>query len=1083
MVEVCTMKKFVLVFIWLFFAIACQARIITVDNDSPADFNNIQDATDSNSAVYLLITNESLRDAFQPLVDRRTAQGKQGRLITIEIIRDDPNYAGADIQEEIRNCIKDHYLNHGTQWVCLGGDDTIIPIRYCLPRTTYGEVPADIYYADLDGGSWDLDSDGIYGEPGDVTETDLTPEVYYGRIPAATSQQVTDYINKVTMYESVDPDGFANSWLYVRRGKAEGQRLSGNDRPDDFPDYDPYPEDKRDYYREDIQPYWQATPAHFFADGFTSWDQQFYGDYPLNAANLVDVISSGYHHIAYSGHGWKWHLEKGNFGPDHILQLTNTIPCIVRSGGCSSAAFDQAYQNHREIMMPDAFLFNPNGGAVIFFGYCRTTGSGAPQEQLWEEIFKNNIRNSGEAFAAMKRHFAPSVVNDPYYQYIYVFLGDPAIDFMQDEPDRNLHMDSPAGCEVFDIQGDLVIWWSAAGNGFGPGETVRFEYSDDSGSHWYAVPEAEAIPYNDQTFTWEKPSLPEGQTYRMRIVSNAQPSVWAQSRTDFSIRRLGLLTVTSTPFRELQVWGTHPNRTNYTFTVIIGNTVTLEATQIDELTFVGWKNKDGILLCADRIYSFDFFVDTELTIEYAYLGPEIVYYVNDDTPENGIAPGDDDNNGLTPQTPMRHIQALLDKYPELGWGDVINTSIGTYTENILINDGYIGLTLRGADQDTTIIDGNQNGPCLKLVEFGAGAITGFTFTNGSDARGGGIWNQASSPTISQCTLLSNDGGSYGGGIYNASNSMPLIRNCTFIANRAWRGGGMCNRGTSESRIIACTFRANTSDSRGGAIYNTENCSPKIANCIFAGNKSGSVGGAIANAGNATTFINNATFTKNKANNGGGVFSGNNIHVTVTNSIFWDNTPTEISVSTPTAIVMYCDVQGGFSGIGNIDADPCFVDPGYWDSNGTPTDTTDDFWVNGDYHLKSEGWRRVKLGANWTWDNVTSRCIDAGNPGSMLGDEAISIPRDPNNLWGENLRINMGAYGGTAEASMPPYDWALLADLSNDGLVNWEDYAFQATDWLNPGDSQPGDLNRNGVVDLADIALLAEDWLKQTTWHE
>jgi hypothetical protein len=38
------MKKFVAIFIWLLFAIACQARIITVDDDGPADFNNIQAA-------------------------------------------------------------------------------------------------------------------------------------------------------------------------------------------------------------------------------------------------------------------------------------------------------------------------------------------------------------------------------------------------------------------------------------------------------------------------------------------------------------------------------------------------------------------------------------------------------------------------------------------------------------------------------------------------------------------------------------------------------------------------------------------------------------------------------------------------------------------------------------------------------------------------------------------------------------------------------------------------------------------------------------------------------------------------------
>jgi len=200
---------------------------------------------------------------------------------------------------------------------------------------------------------------------------------------------------------------------------------------------------------------------------------------------------------------------------------------------------------------------------------------------------------------------------------------------------------------------------------------------------------------------------------------------------------------------------------------------------------------------------------------------------------------------------------------------------------------------------------------------------------------------------------------------------------------------------------------------------------------------------------------------------------------VTNCIIWGNAGSQISGS---PIVSYSDVEGGFSGKNNIDLDPCFVEPGYWDTNGTPG-YRDDFWVDGDYHLKSQGWRWDTERQVWTWDDVTSRCIDAGNPGSPLGEELLTPAVDPNNEWGQNLRINMGAYGGTAEASMPPYDWTLLADLTNDGLVNLPDFAFLAADWLNSAEHQAGDLNRDGLVDLADVYILAGDWLGQTIWHE
>ena len=66
--------------------------------------------------------------------------------------------------------------------------------------------------------------------------------------------------------------------------------------------------------------------------------------------------------------------------------------------------------------------------------------------------------------------------------------------------------------------------------------------------------------------------------------------------------------------------------------------------------------------------------------------------------------------------------------------------------------------------------------------------------------------------------------------------------------------------------------------------------------------------------------------------------------------------------------------------------------------------------------------------------------------------------------------------------MPPYDWALLADLTNDGIVSLMDFANQAKDWQNTAYAQPGDLNRDGTVNLSDVLLTVEDWLKTTSWY-
>jgi len=101
------------------------------------------------------------------------------------------------------------------------------------------------------------------------------------------------------------------------------------------------------------------------------------------------------------------------------------------------------------------------------------------------------------------------------------------------------------------------------------------------------------------------------------------------------------------------------------------------------------------------------------------------------------------------------------------------------------------------------------------------------------------------------------------------------------------------------------------------------------------------------------------------------------------------------------------------------------------------------------------------------DDVTSLCIDAGNPAIPLGDE----PTSP-----DNVRINMGAYGGTAEASKTPTGFGILADLTNDGVIDFQDFAAQAGCFGQTKSEQPGDIDRDGYMTFSDVKLLSEQWL-------
>jgi hypothetical protein len=112
-------------------------------------------------------------------------------------------------------------------------------------------------------------------------------------------------------------------------------------------------------------------------------------------------------------------------------------------------------------------------------------------------------------------------------------------------------------------------------------------------------------------------------------------------------------------------------------------------------------------------------------------------------------------------------------------------------------------------------------------------------------------------------------------------------------------------------------------------------------------------------------LTNCTFTHNPAaSEGGGMYNGGQSSPTVTNCILWGNTaPTGPQIhndETSWTIVTCSDVQGGQPGQGNIDVEPCFVDPGYWDANGV--------WIDGNYHLLQ-----------------TSACINAGDNNSLPAD--------------------------------------------------------------------------------------------------
>jgi len=274
-----------------------------------------------------------------------------------------------------------------------------------------------------------------------------------------------------------------------------------------------------------------------------------------------------------------------------------------------------------------------------------------------------------------------------------------------------------------------------------------------------------------------------------------------------------------------------------------------------------------------------------LFLAFTFFSPAIasgvVWYVSGDIGASG--------NGTTWSTALKTIQEAITAASE---GDEIWVKKGAYRLPSQINiDKAVGIYGGFAGDETqrnqrdwatnvTTVDGQGSVYHCFYITSDA-TIDGITITGGNANgsrwpynAGGGVLNDVSSPTITNCIFLSNNA-KFGGGIRNWK-SASTITNCIFSRNSAAIIGGGIENDNSSPIITNCTFTGNSANSTGGAIRNWKS-SPIIINCIL-----------WANTAPDSPEINNDGF------------------------------------SSPT--VTYCDVQDGYGGKGNINSDPLFVDP-------------------------------------------------------------------------------------------------------------------------------------------------------------
>jgi hypothetical protein len=349
-------------------------------------------------------------------------------------------------------------------------------------------------------------------------------------------------------------------------------------------------------------------------------------------------------------------------------------------------------------------------------------------------------------------------------------------------------------------------------------------------------------------------------------------------------------------------------------------------------------------------------------------------------------------------TIQQAINAALD-------GDVVVVEPGTYTGEGNRDIDFIGkaITVRSTDPDdpvvvaATVVDCQDDG---RGFYFGTGeqadsVLTGLTIVNGlaGDAQeGSGICCFFSSPVITNCIFAANWSDCIAalcsgvriadctivdsGRAISCCASWPKIDNCTFERNSYGIVVGY-GRSTVNNCII--------SNNREEGIL-CDGASLTLANCIITGNAGYSGAAFFESFGS----IVNCTIVGNRTM---GIYSGDS-SIEIANTILRSNAARQIEQYNGALSVTHGNVELGWPGEGNIDADPCFVLPGYWAHVNDPNivlepNDPNAVWIDGDYHLLAG-----------------SPCINAGDPNFAAGSNETDIDGQPRIFAG---RVDMGAY--------------------------------------------------------------------------
>jgi len=408
--------------------------------------------------------------ALEPLKEWRDSIG-----VKTQILTNFSEYDGVDTPEKIRNMIKEFYEKEDIQWVLLAGDaeESLIPIRYVYNPDTilFGGAenvgsstlkPTDFYYSSLSG-TWDDDGDGIYGESevyndNGRDEIIWVPDVYIGRLPADSANELSIMINKTLKYEN---DPYIGDWM-------NKMLLAGG--VSSYYHYDPDP--KKVVPDEDearlTEYIWQnyvisennfthLTKTTFNFTPSVPPPPNFLS--PLTATSFIKEFNLGYSTVIIAGHGDPTRITDASgttyYDNGDALSSSNiNMPSLFYADACTTSSYDIG-----DNCIGERLINRADAGAIGYIGGLRVTWyfdydsyleklNRGNAKLFWQQFFEEKKYKQGQALfdskvAYLESDFFTGDREDRstiQYEFerknvlTYNLLGDPIVDIYTKKP-------------------------------------------------------------------------------------------------------------------------------------------------------------------------------------------------------------------------------------------------------------------------------------------------------------------------------------------------------------------------------------------------------------------------------------------------------------------------------------------------------------------------------------------------------------------------------------------------------------------------------------------------------------------------